>query len=391
MTNVTTAPKDERVWFPQMLRGAAALLVVGSHYLDLFWRHNADAVALTHADPVAVSLTSPIFGILGWASGWSFNLGPFGVALFFLISGFVIPFSLKKSGVAQFLTRRIFRIYPTYWAGLAVTVLALWLYSITHARVMPVSLRDMLINASLLRDWVWTETINGVNWTLETELKFYLLCAFLTLIADLRKPRTLLVTAMCLCAFNLAVGAARPALIASYPLLYSLLAVVSIAAGYLIFMFIGTCFYNLYRGHWSARTFALTTALLCGGFILAVGASENQSIGTFLLVNYTLALLIFGIIYRLRDRLRYSRLLDFLANISYPLYVVHAVPGYVLLTILYGILPNPLIDVALTFALIVPVAYLLHRYIEVPSNRMGRRAAGRIGGHRAGVKSARLA
>jgi len=270
-------------------------------------------------------------------------------------------------------------------------MLAVWLYSTANARAMPASLYDMLINASLLRDWVWAGTLDGVNWTLETELKFYLLCAFLTLVADLRRPGTLLVTALCLCAFNLALGAARPLLIASYPLLYSLMAVVSIAAGYLIFMFIGTCFYNLYRGYWSARKFALTAMLLYGGFILSVGASENQSIGTFLLVNYTLALLVFALVYGLRARLRYSRVLDFLANISYPLYVVHAVVGYVLLTVLYGILPNPLIDSALTFALILPIAYLLHRFVELPSNRLGRRAAGRLGGQRAGVKSARLA
>ena len=55
-----------------------------------------------------------------------FNVGVFGVILFFLVSGYVIPLSLERSGsLRRFWISRVFRLYPLYLASL-LAVLALW-------------------------------------------------------------------------------------------------------------------------------------------------------------------------------------------------------------------------------------------------------------------------
>ncbi len=70
---------------------------------------------------VAVAgLTGIIRSSVPWPAGAELviaspiNFGAFGVALFFLISGFVIPLSFQSYGRLDFLVARFFRIYPTY-------------------------------------------------------------------------------------------------------------------------------------------------------------------------------------------------------------------------------------------------------------------------------------
>lgn len=51
----------------------------------------------------------------------SVDWGRFGVVLFFLISGFIIPNSLKPgSSLSRFFISRVFRLYPVYWVVLGV-------------------------------------------------------------------------------------------------------------------------------------------------------------------------------------------------------------------------------------------------------------------------------
>ncbi len=76
-----------RLIFANQLRGLAALCVVGSHLVAVFWAMR-DVVGIATASPPQPGDGPPFLGLflLTW-----FNLGPFGVGIFFLISGLVIP------------------------------------------------------------------------------------------------------------------------------------------------------------------------------------------------------------------------------------------------------------------------------------------------------------
>jgi len=103
------------------------------------------------------------------------EIGAIGVVLFFAISGFVIPDTLRGmrlEGVKRFVIRRFWRLYPPYWIALLLT---LW------------------IEPSYgVGDWVWDGVMlpslgsRGHSvaqfWTLEIELVFYLIIAGLFLI-----------------------------------------------------------------------------------------------------------------------------------------------------------------------------------------------------------------
>ncbi|WP_049574380.1 acyltransferase family protein, partial [Nonomuraea sp. SBT364] len=81
---------SSRLGWLDALRGIGALAVVGEH------------------------LTT-------WAMPWlrptAFNVGMYGVLVFFLVSGYIIPQSLERRGdLRGFWIGRVFRLYPLYLA-----------------------------------------------------------------------------------------------------------------------------------------------------------------------------------------------------------------------------------------------------------------------------------
>src|SRR5205085_11014239 len=100
------------------LRGIAALMVLVHHLLVVYWT-NKGLVAHFEFSPIS-NIGAP--AIARWVG--SFDLGAFGVALFFLISGFVIPLSFKRHTARTFLIARALRIWPTYVAALACDLAA---------------------------------------------------------------------------------------------------------------------------------------------------------------------------------------------------------------------------------------------------------------------------
>lgn len=144
-----------RIDYLDGLRGIAALAVV--------LQHVAERIII--ADPASGSILRPAFLDL-------FNAGRFGVALFFLISGFVIPFSFKEPRpLLRFSISRFFRLYPAYWLSLAFAVLTFPLLTgenFSTARIVS--------NITMVQAAFGQRDVIGAYWTLFIELAFYGLC-----------------------------------------------------------------------------------------------------------------------------------------------------------------------------------------------------------------------
>lgn len=115
---------NQRIEFAHALRGLAAFSVLISHFCGVFWTSPGAVATLLNVEATTIEI--PAF-ILSLHFSPHFNYGSFGVAVFFLISGFVIPFSLKKLPAPAFLIARAFRIYPVYIFSLCVGLGAVWL------------------------------------------------------------------------------------------------------------------------------------------------------------------------------------------------------------------------------------------------------------------------
>jgi peptidoglycan/LPS O-acetylase OafA/YrhL len=109
--------------------------------------------------------------VFGWlyvpaAYGW------LGVHLFFMISGFVICMSSWGRTATQFAVSRIVRLFPAYWAAIALTTAFVLLYP---ALFEPQKLGDVLTNLTMLQEQFGVPHVDPVYWSLVAELKFYLL------------------------------------------------------------------------------------------------------------------------------------------------------------------------------------------------------------------------
>jgi peptidoglycan/LPS O-acetylase OafA/YrhL len=127
--------------------------------------------------------------------GMTGKFGYLGVDIFFVISGFVIPWSLYRSRYVlrdypKFLLKRNVRLYPPYLASIAITILAtnFVLVPVFHIPKITVTGRDLLLHFVYLNDLVHVPWINVAYWTLAVEFQWYLLVGLmLPLLATPRK------------------------------------------------------------------------------------------------------------------------------------------------------------------------------------------------------------
>lgn len=105
-----------RVWFAHSARAIAALLVVWFHLGETFFVRHELVAKVTFFAPQGASLQLPFWSGLSFAAARvGLELGTFGGAIFFLISGFVIVFAwaevlhrveLPAIDLEKWLTRR---------------------------------------------------------------------------------------------------------------------------------------------------------------------------------------------------------------------------------------------------------------------------------------------
>ncbi len=161
-----SAAKPARLDNVQCLRGVACLLVVLYHLAD------AEAGFGLGQNPL-----KPL-RYFGYA----------GVDLFFVISGFIIaattrPNLGRAAAVPGYLFRRLWRVYPTYWAALP---LALGVYAATTLDALPpAGWPGELIDTLLLVPQPPSPRVLPVAWTLSYEVMFY--AAFAAVLASPRR------------------------------------------------------------------------------------------------------------------------------------------------------------------------------------------------------------
>jgi len=108
-----------------------------------------------------------------------FFLGKFGVVIFFMISGYLIPSSIKieKNGLKKFWVSRFFRLYPMYWISILIAI-----------TLMNFDKNTILFNLTMFQSLFGYKDILGVYWTLIIEMFFYIFCSILLILKILHKP-----------------------------------------------------------------------------------------------------------------------------------------------------------------------------------------------------------
>ncbi|HEX7815932.1 acyltransferase [Dyella sp.] len=356
--------------FAHHLRAIAALLVVFYHYWGIFFSATVRSIV---GVPTSFAPAQPEYThhVMAPPLG-DFFYGVFGVGLFFLISGLVIPISLRNLTVSQFLVRRFFRIYPVYWLCLFVSAC---LY-VVSSRYWSTPLSERISapflwrNLPLLHSASGMPSLDFVCWSLGVEIKFYIVFALISLFGrHAHRVMTCMVIFSTLCCLVAWIASRQPAQDSM---------VIQLASDmrFMTFMFLGCLFYYVLYGELSVKA-ALGFGLIIYAQFLGINMSYGDGFPGVLASNYTYALLVFTACYLGRARFKRNRLLDFLADISFPLYLIHSVIGYVVMPILMdnGLVYTPAWMVSLGMAILA--AYGIHRVVEIPANALGKRLGSR--------------
>jgi peptidoglycan/LPS O-acetylase OafA/YrhL len=358
--------------FAHQLRAIAALAVVINHYWGIFFSPTVRSIV---GVPASFTLVQPAYTrhVLSPGTG-GFLYGVFGVGIFFLISGLVIPISLRNLSTDKFLIRRFFRIYPTYWFCLLISIFLYFVCSWYWSTPLSdrISQAFLLNNLPLLHSAAGIPSLDFVSWSLAVEIKFYVIFALISLVGkNAHQVAMLSVVFLTLCcaAAYFSTHDLDPA--ASFPRLIS-------DMKYLTFMFLGCLFYYVLYGELGVAAALGYAAIIYSLFITINAFYEHAFLGA-LAKNFTYALMVFSACYLLRERFRSNKLLDFLADISFPLYLVHSMIGYVTLPILIDKGVPYTFAWMLCLALTVVIAFLVHTYVEIPVNQFGKRITHRSG------------
>lgn len=350
-----------RLIFANQLRGLAVLCVMLTHLVGVFWIERGLTSAAT-ASPVL--LDDPPAALLALFTHRYLNFGPLGLAIFFLISGFVIPFSLAGHSRASFMLARLLRIYPTYVVALLFQVGIVTAAASYWAVPSPLSVAAVVANALLVQSVAGTPAIDFVSWSLFVELKFYVLMMLLAPLIRRGSVAALFVLAGALFVGNLLLPGTRLPITTGSDTVF------------LVFMLVGVLFNFHWRGLIGLPGFAAAVVAMLALFLACWWHSVLQFQFWVIPANYFYALAAFGTAYAFRARFCPVGVLDLLARISFDLYVLHFLLGISLLKLLMlrfglGYLPA----LGTTLLVLLALAWLLHATLEARMIAMGRRLA----------------
>jgi peptidoglycan/LPS O-acetylase OafA/YrhL len=365
------------------IRGVAALIVVLCHWQFFYYTNDFTPPSSLE------SLHLPLYPYLSML----YNLAPFAVDLFFLLSGFIFfwfyseKIATRKTSFNNFLSFRFTRLYPVHFLMLmALVVLQPIMYSLNGHNFIIHSndTRHFILHLFLIQTWGFEKTpalngFNGPSWSASVEVLLYLMF-FLLCWLKLHKNKVILV------------GIVLLALVVQY--IYPM-----VGQGMYSF-FLGALVYYIYD--WAAGNKKITNAVIVLAILLWVFSIAEYSFsfmrneamkflpaqnGTrifdvirntfFRTLMNPVSLLMLALIESTYGSLKIKWMLV-LGNASYAMYMIHF-PLMVLFVIVadfFGInrdIFHSVSAILFFYAVLIPSSLIVHYYIELPVQQLLRK------------------
>lgn len=286
--------------------------------------------------------------------------GYLGVELFFMISGYVIFFSAQSGSASKFAVSRAVRLYPAYWFAVLFTAFVAGFWG---GDLMAVTPPMVVVNLTMLQSFVGVADVDGAYWTLAYEIRFYFAVFLVLLMGWQRNLRTIFLCWPILFVIALFLGQEhRP-----------------YAGGYYCYFCAGALFAILRdRFDWRVVASLLITFFLCVNFSAGKAVELTAAKGS-LYSGLVIAILVamFFVLFAIQNMkvlqqtsLPYSKALGAL---TYPIYLVHAHFGYIAINH-FASDQNKFLVIPLLIAVVISIAYALHRLVEIRLAEFWRRA-----------------
>ncbi|WP_341225728.1 acyltransferase [uncultured Arcticibacterium sp.] len=324
----------------EWLRGFAALSVCIMHFF------NASGY-FGESDPIFTSFLGKLT-----------LLGRMGVPIFFVISGFIIPYSMWHGGytfpekIRNFLARRFARIEPPYILSIFVCLIVWYVIRVfVEGGSYAVDWKNILMHLGYLNVIDGEGWILGVYWTLGVEFQYYLLISFLFPILFLGTKIRRIVSALVLLGLSFWLS--------------------KYVHDGLIFRHIPLFLAGIFTFQYRENLLDLKWFLFLLLIILAALSADLGLLNVFSAV-FVVVVILFNIDIRFKP-------MYFLGTISYSLYLMHWTFGVdISMRFFKYILPDiseigKIAVVIVCVFISIPLSYLYYLLIEKPAIRWGKK------------------
>jgi peptidoglycan/LPS O-acetylase OafA/YrhL len=276
-----------------------------------------------------------------------FSYGHFGVQMFFVISGFIIPWSMYHGGYKlknffTFSAKRLIRLEPPYLLSLVFAIALTYLRQLSpHYNGVDItpSLKQILLHFGYLIPFFEGERwIRAIYWTLAIEFQYYLaiglLFPFFTRNSVFRFITYILILA-------------GPFMLKGFlPFHFPVFLL-----GIILFL------YKLQK----INSVELTIVAI----ISTIEVFFFHGHGAVIFSGFAFLAILFFTDFR-------NAVMDFIGDISYSIYLFHGLTGMVILNFFAHTITDPWIKfllLILAIAVTIVTSYLVFRFIELPSKR----------------------
>jgi peptidoglycan/LPS O-acetylase OafA/YrhL len=294
-----------------------------------------------------------------WVCLWHFTLGTgvgaygyLGVTVFFVISGFIVPYAMLRGGYTigawpTFMLKRLVRLEPPYLVSIAV-ILALGAFDLFRGRPPEWTAAQIAGHLGYANAFIGLPWLNAVYWSLAIEFQFYVLMGVaLPLLMRAGTPAARLA--------GLAVASSLPLLLPGRSNATILPYLPVFAAGTLTFL--------LATNRIDRRRYGVALAVVAAIVFKTLDTADAlATTGTAVVIATVRIPRIAPVVW--------------LGAISYSLYLLHGPIGYRVSHMVRQLSAG---EPSLTLLIVAPLAasiaaaVLLHRFVERPSTRLAAR------------------
>jgi peptidoglycan/LPS O-acetylase OafA/YrhL len=298
-----------------------------------------------------------------------FSLGSFGVDIFFVISGYLIAKKVigeqtKRFSFVHFYASRVIRIFPSLLGALSLTLLVTFLFfppEVKRSAYEHISISGIFINNFVLAKEVgYFDSSSSLKpllhlWSLAVEVQFYVVAPFLVFAKKSLKRRIILATSIVSFLFSIFMYSTSPSIGFYLPFARFW----EFGAGFLV---------ALGRARIKLRVDLISIPLLFIPFLPM--PSFNNPYGILLFAVIPTALFLYPSDSRFRRAIFDNKILQYLGNISFPLYLSH----WIMFSSIRVITGKSLTS-SMTFQLLVASIFISHIalvILERPAHKLPR-------------------
>ena len=290
-----------------------------------------------------------------------FKYGYLGVELFFMISGFVILLTTINKSPVDFVISRISRLYPAFWIALSLTTISILVFVADDLKGL--SFSKFLMNLSMVPEYLGTDNIDPVYWTLQVEIKFYFWVFMIVMLRKIGNIESFIMGWLFLSileTFHFMHGFTHFLVIPEWAPYFS--------AGALFFI-IKTKGLNFQRGLLLLLSYLLAINYAVQGAIERTTLYETYFSPIVVALLITTFFLLFIWITSTSQTYKKSRLLATIGAMTYPLYLIHNTLGEIIFSHLSAHVSQYTL-LFIVILLMLSISFAMSRYLEPNLNKL---------------------